>query len=207
MASLARVSLRFDQYCARLDAQISHAISLASSDPVNANAIVSYCVFRLHDQWNARCRELILKSSTGRYTTASGVRVTRAAKGNPLETLRAKWRSGRGVMDNDWEPDWHVPSTSIRAASILLPSNQRTISDAIAATTMVDELRLTRNAIAHDLPRTHEKFRALQTRYSVSQILGPADFAVLRIAIAPGVTLMFDKWIKELRIAISAATK
>src|SRR5205085_3098452 len=115
MKSLEKVSRRFDQYCLGLDMLVAYALKLQPSEPRIAKTIVSFCVIRLHDQWNARCRELVLKSATGRVLTSQGAHLARAVRGNPLEALRKKW--GKKVMDQSWEPDWHIPGTTIRAAS------------------------------------------------------------------------------------------
>jgi len=162
MSSLARISGRFDQACAFIDRRIAYALKLDASDSIIATSIISFCVIKLHDQWNARCRELIIKSAMGNYRTLTGTILSKSTAIYPLQELRNRW-SSRRTMDISWEPDWHVPAVSERAARLLNISNYNTVSNAISALTIIDELRWTRNAIAHELPRTYRMFRSFQS--------------------------------------------
>jgi hypothetical protein len=204
MESLAKISYRFEQACSFIDNKMTYALSIYLTNPVIAESLISFCVVKLHDQWNARCRELITKSALGNYRTLSGSVLPRTAKTNPLQQLRNVW-SSKKAMDASWEPDWHVPNVSVRAADLLKIRNYDTVANAISALTLVDDLRWTRNVVVHELPRTYYKFRTIQsTKFNPPIFCAPA-YVVQRI---PGTTnLIIDSWMNELKLALRAAIK
>lgn len=203
MSSLARISGRFDQACASIDRRIAYALKLDASDALIAGSIISFCVIKLHDQWNARCRELIIKSAMGNHRTLTGTILPKSIPINPLQQLRKSW--ARRPMSNTWEPDWHVPAVSDRAARLLGISNYNTVSNAITALTIIDELRWARNAITHELPHTYQTFRNIQSVRFIPPSYCPSDYAVQRIQGSPD--LIIDLWMTELKLALRAAIR
>jgi len=204
MKSLARIAGRFEQACLALDHKMAHALTIYPSNPIIAKSIIAFCVIKLHDQWNARCRELIVRSALGNCRTLSGVVLPRSVPVNPLQILRNVW-SIHGVMASSWEPDWHVPSVSVRAAGLLGIANYHTVTNAISAVTIVENLRWTRNAVAHELPRTYKMFRSIQAFWFNPPSYCPSDYAIQRV---PGTTdLIIDKWMDELKLALKAAAR
>jgi hypothetical protein len=204
MTSLVKISLRFEQSCNKLEQYITYALGLYATNAEVARLIISFCIIRLHDQWNARCRELILKSALGNCKTLSGQLLRRTVRIDPLQQLRKTWSSRKG-MPHTWEPYWHMPAVTIRAAKLLNLSNYDTIRNAIAAITLIEELRWTRNAIAHELPRTYYSFRLYQSRKFNPPIYCPADYVIQRIAGTPD--LIIDTWMNEIKTALKAAIK
>lgn len=204
MAMLAKISMRFEHACSVIDQRLTYAIKMQSSNLMISRSVVAFCVIKLHDQWNARCRELILKSALGNCLTLSGKMLLRSKLTPPLQQLRNTW-SPRKVMDVSWEPEWHVPAVSERAARLLNIANYSTIVNAISAVTMIEDLRWTRNSIVHELPRTYRMFRLAQLKRFNPPIYCPSDYAVQRI---PGTAILIvDSWMDELKLALRAAIK
>lgn len=204
MKSLVRIIHRFDQACSALDHKLNYALTLYPTNHVIAESVIAYCVIKLHDQWNARCRELIVKSALGNYRTLSGMVLPRTVRADPLQSLRNVWARNK-AMDLSWEPDWHVPAVSVRAAGLLGIANYQTVANAISAVTVVDGLRWTRNAIVHELPRTYQMFRGIQCGWFNPPTFSPLNYAVQRI---PGTTdLIIDSWMNELKLSLRAAVR
>lgn len=108
-------------------------------------------------------------------------------------------------MDVTWEPEWHMPAVSERAARLLNIANYSTVVNAISAITIIEDLRWTRNSIVHELPRTYRMFRLRQLMRFNPLRYGPADYALQRI---PGTAnLIVDSWMDELKLALRAAIK
>ena len=204
MPSLVKVVAGFEKACDRIDRRVSFALALPPEQILVKQFIVSMCVVKLHDQWNTRCREVIIKSALGRHRTLSGIQLQRVVRDHPVVRLRRCWSSKR-PMDSSWEPDWHMPSVSARAASLLRIQNETTVTNAITAVTTIEELRWTRNAIAHELPRTYAMFRQIMANRVVSGRYCPADFAVQRIQ--NSTDLVLDAWMEELKLALRAAVQ
>jgi len=205
MESLGKISARFEKICFAIDKRIEYALKIYSSNDVISKSIISFCVIKLHDQWNARCRELILKSAMGNYKTLSGRILPRSATINPLQQLRKTW-STRKSMEVSWEPDWHVPNVSVRAAQLLRIANYNEVSNAISALTIIDDLRWTRNAIAHELPLTYQMFHNNQSARFGPPRYSPSDYAIQRIPRTPNI-IIIDNWITELKLALRAAVR
>ncbi len=204
MNSLVRIAFRFEQACLVLDQKVAYALTLYPSNPAIAKSIIAYCIIKLHDQWNARCRELIVKSALGHCRTLSGTLLPRSTPDNPVEKLRNIWSRNK-PMNVSWEPDWHVPAVSVRAAALLGIANYQTVANAISAVTIVDSLRWTRNAVAHELPRPFQMFRNIQTGFFNPPSYRPSDYVIQRI---PGSgDLIIDVWIDELKLALRAAIR
>lgn len=204
MKSLLRIACRFEQACLALDQKVAYALTLYPSNPVIAKSIIAYCIIKLHDQWNSRCRELILKSALGNCRTLSGTLLPRATPINPVQKLRNIWSRNK-PMDVSWEPDWHVPAVSVRAATLLGIANSQTVTNAISAVTIVDSLRWTRNVVTHELPRTYKMFRKIQSSLFNPPSLCPSDYVIQRI---PGTTdLIIDIWMDEMKLALRAAIR
>lgn len=204
MGLLAKISVRFEHTCSGIDQQLTYALKMHSSNIVISRSIIAFCVIKLHDQWNARCRELILKSALGNCSTLSGRMLPGSTSINPLQQLRNTW-SPRKAMDVSWEPEWHVPAVSERAARLLNIANYSTVANAISAITVIEDLRWTRNSMVHELPRTYRMFRVAQLmRFNPAKYC-PSDYAVQRI---PGtINLIIDGWMDELKLALRAAIK
>jgi hypothetical protein len=146
----------------RFMAAIKHMNKLFSysaleTDISKKEAVLSFITIKLHDQWNFRCRQLVLLGY-GRTQTEM------------LKKLRKIWSSSK-VMDNNWEPDWHIPSNSIRAAKLLSARNMVSIQNALGSITCIDDIRWTRNAIVHNIPNSYIKYKAMtQLKYGLKNI-------------------------------------
>ena len=202
MRSLVKVVSHFTNICSKIDYSVAFALNLIKDNPVEANWLISYSVIKLHDQWNARCREIVIKSCQGGYRTKRGTLLSRSVKENPLDYLRNNW-ARTTVMGSNWEPDWHIPSNTIRAASLLNVQNLAEIQNALGAITVIDELRWTRNAMVHQLPHTFGQYRLISNNRSLSHITEPANLAIHRDVTSQ--KLIIDIWEEELTIALNAA--
>ena len=204
MFSLTKISIRFEEACSAIDRRLAFALQLRSLNADIAKAIVAFCVIKLHDQWNARCRELVLRSAIGNCVTLTGIVIPKSAISSPMQMLRNKWSNNR-TMDFSWEPDWHVPNNTERAAKLLGITNYPTVVNAITAITLIEDLRWTRNSIAHELPRTYKMFRQCQQMRFSPPNYCPSDYAIQRI---PGAShLVIDSWMDELKLALKAAVR
>jgi hypothetical protein len=204
MPSLAKISTRFEQACSAIDRRIVYALKLDPTDNLITNSVIAFCVVKLHDQWNARCRELIIRSARGNCETLTGTVLPRSTRINPIQQLRNTW-SKKSTMSTAWEPDWHVPEVSIRAAGLLGIANYEAVTNAFAAITIMEEMRWTRNAIAHELPRTYQQFRHNQAlRFAISDYC-PAEYAVQRIP--ETADMIIDIWMNEMMLALRAAIR
>ena len=95
-------------------------------------AVLDWSLVRLQNAWCLSCRTLIIQSCLEDCLTLSNAVVARSrvCRINPMEYLRLHW--ARKKMDVSWEPDWHVPSVSIRAASLLGINNLGSVTMALA---------------------------------------------------------------------------
>jgi hypothetical protein len=202
---LHREYQQFERECRRIDVLIQRALAVRVDDPILFESIVSHAIIRLHDCWAVRCRAVILRSAIGGARTVTGnvlpagSRLTRRVP--PLSCLRATW--GRTVMGRTWEPDWHIPAVSIRAAQLLGLRNETEIRNGLGACLAADEVRIVRNVIAHSLPATWSRLRSLQRDLGNHALERPADFAVNRVGgVGPR---HIDDWMGDLRSSLRAA--
>jgi hypothetical protein len=135
-------ALRFNKILDRLDALFLEASE--TQDMRNKELLLSYMIIKLHDQWNYRSRQIVLKSFGH-------------SEGRMMEYLRNNW--GIRPRDNSWEPDWHIPNNTIRAATLLNIPDLAQVQDALGAVIYIDDIRWTRNAIVHNIPASFAKYR------------------------------------------------
>jgi hypothetical protein len=103
-------------------------------------------------------------------------------------------------MDIGWEPDWHIPGNTIRAARLLNVPDLVQIQNVIGAITYIDDVRWTRNAIVHNIPTSFYQYRKMTlSKYHLSSIV---PFS-LPIEINPvtGNTIYQD-WCDEFKYAL-----
>lgn len=160
------------------------------------------CVVRLYDSWNRFCRELIICSAAMLPMTASGTIVGRAPKISrradvlPTLILALKKKPMFG------EPRWADAQECLTAAKALTLVNYSTVSAAIGATpSPADDIRKTRNFVAHRNPKTAIELRAIASAYGAPL---PQVESMLRHVVSPGITI-FAKWIEELRTLAEAS--
>ena len=119
-----RVALRFESQLARLDSLVVKAA--AERNNLHKEVLLSYVVVRLHDQWNFRSRQIVL-TSYGK------------SEERMMKCLRTNWTQKRN-MDIGWEPDWHIPANTIRAAQILDIQDLIQVRDAIGSVSSIDDV-------------------------------------------------------------------
>jgi len=181
-------AIRFEQLLRRLDELFRLALRVTRSP--YREIFLSLIVVKLHDQWNFRSRQIILFSY-------------KKSEKAMLEYLRKNWKTPRGVMDNSWEPYWHIPRESIRAGTILRIGNLSKVQDSFGAVMCVDELRWTRNAIVHNNPKAFGKYReTILNQYKLKNI-PPHEIITYRNP-KTGNTI-YEDWSHELLLALSAA--
>jgi hypothetical protein len=198
--NLLREYRQFDRRCTRIEGIARHAVAYRFDDPLLFETYLSHAIVALHDAWAFRCRAIVLRSAAGGTCTVSG-RMLPRTHARPLECLRGRWARRR--MQRTWEPDWFVPANAIRAATILGVTNINQIVNGLGASTAAEEVRITRNVVAHSLPTTWRRLRQLQLNFGHTGRETPAGFAVLRY---PAVGLRhIERWIAELRACIHVA--
>jgi len=162
------------------------------------------CAIRLYDSWNRFCRELILQSASELPTTAAGVIVPQAPtisrRADVLPTLLSKLKR----KPSYGEPRWADASECLTAAKLLSLSNYSTVSAAIGATpSPAEDIRKTRNFIAHRNVKTGIELRAVISSYGVGTIHVEQ---LLRHTVHSGITVL-GKWVEELRLLAEAAVQ
>jgi len=206
--NLYHILRRFNSCTSEVANILPLAISVKNSDYRIFNACSAYAIIRLHDLWASHCRQLVIYSCNAGFMTLSGIRLPRAAslstKSNPVEWLRHNWSSTR-KMDRSWEPDWHIPDQCLRAAKLLRIGNYNTVFNALSAITIIDQIRLTRNAIVHSHRFTYSRFRTLSSFLGLPRNISPVEIIYNRKnGTGP---LLFDYWISELRLCLAAAVR
>jgi hypothetical protein len=208
MDHLKQQAYKFELFCSKLSDTINRAIKLSAADSITAKAALCFAVIKLHDQWNYRSREIVLLSCIGNCHTLTGKRLARSTilSGlcEPLAYLRENWASHTHKnMGSSWEPDWHVPSNTIRAASMLRCCNVAEIQNAFGAITIIEDVRNTRNVIVHALPKTFIKYKETQKRHYIGNKVEPIDFVLYRLeGTGP---LMIDYWMDQMQQCFKAA--
>ena len=124
-------------------------------------ACINKALILLQNSWAIACRRIIIASCIGNCCTSSGasIRKSLVCKEDPILFLRKTW--GRSRMPKSWEPNWHIPGNSIKAASLLRISNITQITNSIGAITVADEMRISRNLICHNIPNIWTQFKAI----------------------------------------------
>lgn len=181
-----RASRRFEAIVSRLDSLMIEAVR--ETDFKRKEYLLSYVVIRLHDQWNFRLRQIV-NLSYGR------------SEGKMITILRNSWGSRK--MDKSWEPDWHIPTNTIRAAKLLNVPDQTSIQNAVGSVVMIEQVRWTRNAITHNIPVAFEKFRRMAlTNHRIIDV-SPWEFP-LELNPQTGNTI-YEDWCSEMKNAIRYA--
>lgn len=200
--NLLKQHVRFGLHCERLLGLVTLGLQHRAADPSLYECCITTAIIRLHDQWAAKCRHIILLSAYGRSNRRCGVRLARAssiASGEtPLDVLRRTW-SPRRAMPKSWEPHWYDPKDAIRAASLLGLANEPEITTALSAGTTPEILRIVRNAVAHTLPHTLIAFRS---RAGLT-VRDPLEYAV-----SINVTnsqLYISQWVDDLKSMLWSA--
>ena len=179
-------ALRFAQVIRKLDSVFREASALV--DENRREQLLSYVVLKIHDQWNFRCRQIVFESF-GR------------SEKQMSETLRGRW--GRSAMSTGWEPDWHIPDVAIRAARILNVPDFVSIQNALGAVTVIEDVRWTRNAIAHNIPVSFIKFRKMAlSKYRIRNVMP------YRLILEPNPVsgnTIYEDWCAELVGALQVA--
>lgn len=149
---------------------------------------LSAVTVKLHDQWNFRSRQIILMHYG-------------KSEGRMMKILRQNW--ARTPMQNRWEPDWHIPSNSIRAARLLSIPDIDMINDAFGAVTYVEDIRWARNAIVHNIPISFVKYRQMAVdKYRKTRVM-PYQL-IAEINPSTGNTIYQD-WCEQLHAALNSA--
>lgn len=181
-----RSAFRFKAIVNRLD--LLYRRGLKAYYPKYRELFLSCVIVKLHDQWNYRSRQIICDSYGDR-------------EAKMMHELRIKWTSKK--MRENWEPDWHVTTNSIRAASLLQLSNISQIQNALGAVTYVDDLRWTRNAIVHNIPMSFNKYREMAlNKYQIINL--PPHELITRVNPITNNTI-YEDWCNEMIIALSSA--
>lgn len=195
----------------RLHADIDELLVLAaqaSSSAVDAerNALGEYALIQLQDSWGRFVRDLVLRSSLGNASRASGTKIPAGTHGNLRERdarllLRNSW--GTRPMNKDWEPAWTSVNDALRCIDILKPANASDLKLALGANTNpIGELKPLRNFAAHRGHVSAAKLKALAGTWSAVW-QQPSDLA---LAQTNGL-YRFDGWCHRFRAVAAAAVK
>lgn len=187
---------QFDRCCSRIERLVDSGLEArARSDGrVVFETYLNQAIITLHDAWAFRCRAVVLKSARGNIRTISGKTLSTASS-HPLETVRNAWGKR--------EPPWYVPRDAIRAAEKLKVANIVEIRNGLGACVAADDVRITRNVIAHSLPATWAALRKLQKNYGHHGNETAAEFAVCRTYDVG--SRHIEEWIADLKACLRAA--
>lgn len=150
-----------------------------------------HCVLELYDAWSQFCKDLVLLSAQGGYSTSSGTTLTRASligSSRPLDAVYTL--SGR--YSHRTPPSWGIPSELIGVARGIGIGNSANVSAAIGAVNSPSErVRHTRNYIAHKSSYTAQKAIAALSSYgSVS----PLDVDQVLLTPTTHGVVVFEDW-------------
>ncbi len=198
--NLLRECRQFDRRCAYISTVAAIGVMEHLTNPMLFEAYLAHAIIALHDAWAFRCRAIVLRSALGGARTVSG-RVLPRVHARPLEWLRNHW--GRKAMSANWEPDWFIPATAIRAASILGVGNVNQITIGLGTLTSAEEVRITRNVVAHSLPATWKRLCNMERALGHTGRESPSEFAVSRYQRVGA--RYIEKWISELKICLHTA--
>lgn len=206
--NLHRILRRFDSCVSEVNELIAVAMRARHGDRRDFVTNTAYAVVKLHDIWATHCRQLIICSSSGGFSTLEGASLPRSTSlpksVDEVEWLRQNW-TARRRMDRHWEPDWHVPDQATRAAQLLGIANYVTVANALGAITIADQIRWTRNAIVHSYPVTYSRYRDLSDTLGFGRRIPLTDFVYNRLdGTGP---MLFDHWVEQLRLCIASAIR
>ena len=203
--TLARHIFDFRLRREKLERLTLDALAMKSSHPERAEAMIKCVIIEAQDSWSLACRQIVLTSASGRAISRKGQTIARSSSAtggiSAIDYLRLNWATKK--MGNNWEPDWFIPANAIRAASILGVSNTPQITSGLGAAIVHDYLRAARNVVAHSLPNTWAKLRAIEASISVGTFLAPTEFVTV-INPRTGKRFIFV-WLEELEICLQWA--
>ena len=182
-----RPARRFQDALTSLDSIFAECAT--ENNPKKREVLLSWIVIKLHDQWNFRSRQIILESYGH-------------SEQQMCEFIRNNW-STRKKMQIGFEPDWHIPNNTIRAARLLNVADIQQIQNAIGAVTYIDDIRWTRNAIVHNIPVSFQKYYEMTlSRYGIKNI--PPYLLPMTLYPNTGNTF-YEDWCDELASALRLA--
>jgi len=159
---------------------------------------------RLWDAWSRFVRQAIILSAVGCGVTLTGIPLQPANGITTVHDVLPKLRSRYSKAKPPWwEPNWGLPRQGIDAASLLGISNVATVTAALGATpSPIDQLRLTRNFVAH---RNHAS--AFNAIAEIGSIVPASDFDALNTLRRPtsGGVLLHEYWVIYLIATAEAA--
>ena len=152
------------------------------------------CIVRLHDNWARYCRELIIVSSYGKPVTETGITVPQAPnikrRQDVIPLLLSRYLRQR------YEPHWHFPNESLRAARLLGIRNFGAVNSGLSISpSPIDDLTDLRNYLVHKRYETILNVQQIKRNLLLPISLKPDELIIS--VIPPGVTV-FRKWVTEL---------
>ena len=171
--------------------------------PAIRMAALECALVQLQNVWGLSCRKLIIQSCSIDCLTIRNSIVARSSvcRTEPVEFLRLHW--GRRNMNASWEPDWHVPSVSIRAATLLGNNNLGSLTVGLGAVAVADQVRFARNVVCHNLPRIWSQFNAMTLRTQFKKYRTVDDY--ISDLYQGTYVRVLEYWIAEFRTAFSLA--
>lgn len=154
------------------------------------------CVINLNDYWSQFCKNVMVSSAVGGWTSRSGVMLSRVtglgSNNDVMGLLRSTYRSRPPF----WEPNWTVASDFIDACRRVGISNLADVSAAIGATgSPAEELRLTRNYLAHRNADTAARAISVLAFYGAT---APLDVDAVITRPAHAGAHLFETWVNGL---------
>jgi hypothetical protein len=203
--NFGRILWRFQTRNQSIMRLVNDAISMQAQRPDHAKGLIGIAVVKLLDEWSLRCRTLIIASAQGGSYSRTGRKISGSSiwrpEGSPIAFLRQNW--GTKPMSRSWEPKWHAPNEAIRAASLLQIPNLAEIQNGLGASVSADDLRVTRNLVAHNLPNTWQQFQVVHQRNGIGARTNPEDFVLMRVNITG--PRFIELWTSDLEGAFAAA--
>lgn len=181
-----RPAQRFMEAVERFDRLVQEASM--TQDEEKKEILLSFVVFKLHDQWNFQSCQIVLESYGG-------------SEQEMREFLQRNW--GKKPQGEDWEIAWHVPKDAIRAAQLLNVPDFVQIRDSIGSVTCADDLCWTRNAIVHSGPVALARYEEMALNKYLLRDVVPCG--LLLETNARSGNLIYGEWCDELGGALRLA--
>ncbi len=155
-----------------------------------------FSIIELQNTWNHICKNIIIDSyKYGIILLDSALINLVSSSTDPFSLLQTNW--SRKPKPNDWEPNWYTPTEAIKACSILHINNESQIIAGLGALTVSDDIRISRNLLAHDLEKMHIEFKQMSlSKYRIS--CNKVDELISNYYPGTYITIL-DYWINEYR--------
>jgi hypothetical protein len=192
------------------DAQIVELVRIATLVDVSVaepRSTAEFCIIQLQDCWTRFVRDLILRSTLGNASRASGARIPPGPLGSmyqraAMRHLRANWPGSRKKPPY-WDPKWFDQGEAGKAIGVLQPMNAVDLTAAIGANTNpIQEVRSLRNFVAH---RGESSMNVVQVHFPGRHRAWSQPHQLVLHRPGVGGPSLFEDWCRRFRLVAAAA--